>query len=210
LTDCHMPNLDGYELTASIRRDEEGRDGHLPIIAITASALHGEAEKCLEAGMDGYLTKPLEMDKLENALLTWLAAAEPREERSDDISTAAEKGGPLGAKSQSVGAVDLTALSDIFGEDQVVLREILHEFVGPTTAIVDTIASAVASGDLEMIGSEAHKLKSSSRAIGANELADICAALEIAGKSGDNNRVADLFAAFNPAFERVVTFIRSY
>jgi CheY-like chemotaxis protein len=73
LTDCHMPNMDGYELTAAIRR-EESPGSHLPIIAVTASAMQGEDQRCRDAGMDDYLCKPLRLDELGPMLSKWLPA----------------------------------------------------------------------------------------------------------------------------------------
>ncbi|MCL2419712.1 MAG: ATP-binding protein, partial [Conexibacteraceae bacterium] len=74
LADCHMPNLDGFELTRRIRAGEEGTDRHLPIIAVTASALESEAERCLATGMDQVLRKPFSLEALERCLTHWLPA----------------------------------------------------------------------------------------------------------------------------------------
>lgn len=71
LTDCHMPIMDGFELTHKIRLHERGTGGHIPIIAITANAIDGEADKCFTAGMDGFLSKPIELSALEEALATF-------------------------------------------------------------------------------------------------------------------------------------------
>ncbi len=74
LTDCHMPNLDGFALTAAIRSAEQ-LDAHLPIIAITANAMQGEAQRCRDHGMDDYLSKPLRMAELDTMLRKWLPLA---------------------------------------------------------------------------------------------------------------------------------------
>jgi len=68
ITDCHMPVMDGFQLTAAIRAEEAGDKGHVPVLALTANALTGEAERCLAAGMDGYLSKPVELARLREAL----------------------------------------------------------------------------------------------------------------------------------------------
>jgi len=72
LTDCHMPEWDGFELTAAIRKDEESGSNRAPIIAITANALQGEAERCIAGGMDDYLSKPVEMKALLEKLQKWM------------------------------------------------------------------------------------------------------------------------------------------
>jgi CheY-like chemotaxis protein len=80
IMDCQMPNLDGYDATRRIRQDEEMFDEktrRLPIIALTASAIKGDREKCWDAGMDDYLTKPAARDALERTLMKWTAAQRP-------------------------------------------------------------------------------------------------------------------------------------
>ncbi|MBT4888515.1 MAG: response regulator [Rhodospirillales bacterium] len=79
LSDCHMPHMDGFELTAAIRGDEAGSEKRAPIIAVTANALEGEAQRCIAAGMDDYLSKPLKMNDLKAMLRKWMPAFEPRE-----------------------------------------------------------------------------------------------------------------------------------
>ena len=68
LADCHMPNLDGFELAKAIRKAEEGSEIHIPIIAITANVMRGQRERCLAAGMDAYLTKPTSLNDLRDML----------------------------------------------------------------------------------------------------------------------------------------------
>ena len=76
LTDCHMPNMDGYELATSIREEEAGTAARIPIIAVTANALPGESDRCREAGMDDYLSKPIDVGKLEQVLGAWMPGAQ--------------------------------------------------------------------------------------------------------------------------------------
>ncbi|RYF03952.1 MAG: response regulator [Deltaproteobacteria bacterium] len=73
LMDCQMPEMDGYEATRAIRSLEVTQGGHIPIVALTANALQEDAEKCLAAGMDAYLTKPIKKDRLGQTLSNWLS-----------------------------------------------------------------------------------------------------------------------------------------
>jgi CheY-like chemotaxis protein len=78
LMDCQMPILDGYDTAREIRRRETAEQRqHIPIVAMTASAMHGDRERCLAAGMDDYIAKPVDSDKLDQLLMRWLPAPEP-------------------------------------------------------------------------------------------------------------------------------------
>lgn len=186
LTDCHMPEMDGFALTAAIRKTEKPGDRRFPIVAITADALQGEAQRCLDAGMDDYLTKPLDMEKLRAVLAKWLPKREDAAASDQAVAAdAQEKPGPGGAAGADGQPVNLAALTDLFGDDPDTVREILRDFIAPSEAIVVEFESAYASRESAGIVAAAHKLKSSSRAVGADRLADLCQDLETAGKASD-------------------------
>ncbi len=187
LSDVHMPEMDGYELTAAIRKIETDSDKRIPIVAITANALQGEADKCLQAGMDDYLAKPLEMDKLKRMLSKWLPLS--KNGKSPSTNKAKQNGGKgstaekLGdEKAASVAAIDTSVLASVFGDDADTIYEILKDFVDPATDNVQEIEAAYTKRSAEGVQAAAHKLKSSARAVGANALADVCSVLEQAGK----------------------------
>jgi PAS domain S-box-containing protein len=127
LTDCHMPEMDGYTLSTAIRAD----DTSVPIIAITANAIKGEAERCQAAGMVDYLTKPLELHALHRLLEKWLPLGPSGDvlqagvEQSKTVSR--DDSGPVAAVETTV--VDLTALAAIVGDDQTVVISFLKKFV---------------------------------------------------------------------------------
>jgi CheY-like chemotaxis protein len=206
LTDCHMPNMDGFELTRAVRKDEEGAGRRLPIVAITASALRAEVERCFESGMDDYLSKPLDMGRLKGLLRRWVPVErEPTVRAAADAHSAA----PAPAGKRGDAAVDPSYLRATFGDDPKLIREILTGYVQPATANVEEIDAAFGKRDATAVASAAHKLKSSSRAVGANALADLCAALERAGKEGDWTDIEDGVPKLRGLLEAVVGHVRS-
>lgn len=190
LTDCHMPEWDGFELTDAVRKSEESTDKRSPIVAITANALQGEAERCIAAGMDDYMSKPVEMTVLKQTLVKWMgdggvaggntSSVKPSEE-SPAPSTKEEKG----SASEGHCPIDERMLKDMFGDDDAMFKEIMQSFVDPTEGIIADLKTAFEDRSAADVKAQAHKLKSSSRSVGANELADTCLALETAGKEED-------------------------
>jgi PAS domain S-box-containing protein len=190
LTDCHMPNMDGFALTRSIREEEQETGRRLPIVAITASVMKEDVDSCFAADMDDYLSKPLDMARLRERLEKWMPEREA--EADEEIFVVSSMDVPATetpASSDDVtgdaSPIDPSALKSVFGDDEETFLEILMEFVDPATANVAEICSAVENRSAPEVGAAAHKLKSSSRSVGANQLADLCAQLEAAGKSGD-------------------------
>ena len=226
LTDCHMPNLDGYELTAAIRDNEDEIDDRFPIVAITANALQGEVERCLAAGMDDYLSKPLEMDKLKLTLKKWMPAmpdaniapvpsdsTEKPANAPSPVTTepAAEGDETLGRTGSETNSgdepIDPQALRAMFGDDDETFKEILQKFVEPASANVKEIEDAYERRSSIDVASAAHKLKSSSRSVGANELADLCLTLETAGKEDNWQDIDGAAPQLSKSLAEVIKFI---
>lgn len=182
LTDCHMPNLDGFELTAAIRRAEpEGT--RLPIIAVTANAMQGEAERCCQRGMDDYLSKPLRLNELAPMLAKWL----PLLKKADGSAQAALPAPDLGrAESTAEVAIwDASALIDLVGDNPALHRRLLEKFLLNAHMQVLAIQSAAVAGDLHTLAGVAHTLKSAARSVGALALGALCQSLETAGRTND-------------------------
>jgi len=211
LTDCHMPHMDGFELTASIRSDEEGTGKRAPIIAVTANALEGEAQRCIAGGMDDYLSKPLKMNDLKAMLRKWMPAYTPVQVAAEE-ETALVSDTPQNVK-VSVDevdrndAIDPSALKGVFGDDEETFREILKDFVEPATSNVDEIETALNGRSADGVAKAAHKLKSSARSVGANDLADLCQVLETAGKAEDWSEIDEAAPRLSGTIRKVVEYI---
>lgn len=190
LTDLQMPNMDGYDLTAAIRR-AENNDTHLPVVALTANALKSEERRCKAAGMDDYLTKPVLLDRLQAMLEKWLPNS-GQGEVADDIVVAL-------SASTHFAVLDRAALPKQFGNNPVLIARLLNDYQRSAQKAADEIHAAIARGDWKAVSSGAHKLKSSSRAVGALALGEVCNQLEQAGKDGNADAALKLAAEFENA-----------
>ena len=184
--DCQMPELDGFATCRAFRQQEHGQ--HTPVIALTAYALKGDRERCLAAGMDDYLTKPIDRQRLDMMLIRWITPRAPSQQPSLNNSVTEEG-------KTSNDSIDLEALG--------ILREDLDEedFASIVTAYLDKLPGRVAeiqaslhTNDPKALAHIAHPLKSSSRQMGAMKLGNICEQLEKMGYSGDLTQAKDLMA----------------
>lgn len=176
LTDIHMPDMDGFELTRQVRAEEALTRSarRTPIVALTANALKGEAERCMAAGMDGYLTKPLTLDRLRDTVERWLG-------------TEAEAIGPTLDAESAGRPIDRSVVAQMFGDNPAMIDRVLMRFAESGGRLVAEIGEA--AGDSRRVADLAHKLKGAARAAGAVRLGDLAAALE---QSGDNADIAAL------------------
>ncbi|MDP1680459.1 MAG: GAF domain-containing protein, partial [Burkholderiales bacterium] len=199
ITDLHMPEMDGYDLSLAIRNGEAGKR-RIPIVALTANALKSEAEHCRAAGMDDYLSKPARLTDLQAMLEKWLPlAAEPAPDFHPP--TPPLKGGE-NAAAASV-PVDVNVLKALVGDDADTVREFLADYRVSARHLADEMHAAIAAGDAKHAGAVAHKLKSSSRSVGALALGDLCAGLESLGKIGDMTAMVQGMAQFDAALAKV-------
>ena len=193
LTDLHMPEMDGYTLADTIRHEEAGRN-RIPILALTANALRGEANRARAAGLDEYMTKPVQLAALRVMLEKWMPQA-------SGSATAAAL--PKKKHDQDKSVMDVSVLEALVGDDPVIVNEFLTDYLASSRDNMEEMHAVLAVGDARQVGSLAHKLKSSSRAVGALALGDLCAELENLGKTEDMDAIAKTMVKFDACLVEV-------
>lgn len=190
LMDCHMPDKDGFQATADIREYEqrEHPDHRIPIIALTASALEGDREHCLSAGMDDYISKPFAREQLGEVLSRWLSPdnSNPGRTEPEIGRTIQHESSEADHTEDEVDILDQSLLDQIRSLQQEgqpdLLREVAALYLKDSPALLATIKEALVQGDANAIRQAAHTLKSSSANLGATKLAHICQELENLGR----------------------------
>jgi two-component system, sensor histidine kinase and response regulator len=190
LMDIQMPEMDGFAATAAIRAREATHPGgrRLPIVALTAFAMKGDRERCLAAGMDDYLTKPIRRDQLAAVLARF----------------AGEAPGPAEAGAEAVGpALDEAAALAYVGGDRELLGELLGIFLEDGPGQLQALRTAVAGTDPGALMRAAHTLSGSLRVLGAAAAIALVGRLEALGREGRLEGAAALLAQLEPELERV-------
>ncbi|NQW11544.1 MAG: PAS-domain containing protein [Alphaproteobacteria bacterium] len=185
LTDCHMPNMDGYTLTQTIR-DEEAKRGssrRIPIVALTANTMAGEAERCLGIGMDEYLVKPVSLRAMANSLAYWLG--EPAGTKTGGDETAIEN-----SASDPSDPIDRAMLVAVLGTDEDdVIKLMLSTFRKSYATQTERMAAAIADGDMAALREAAHAAAGAAANAGAAMLSTALRGLEAAALAGDEAAV---------------------
>ena len=202
LMDCRMPEMNGLDATVAIRAAEAGQR-RCQIIAMTANALDRDRRRCLEAGMDDYLAKPLHLDDLRDALER---ALERRSPRLAEAAPALEDIMPLDVDEE--GPLRLDVLAALRGDLETPgeggeFSEIVDLFLGNAQRNCNAAREALANGDRQSLELAAHSLKGSSSTMGAARMAALCASLEEAGHNGALDRAALLVERLDTEFDLV-------
>ncbi len=185
LMDCQMPKLDGYATTQHIRK-REGDGARTPIIAMTANANAGDREKCLAAGMDDYVAKPVVGEELDRVLRQWAplpgSARITTRRRSNPKTPRRDSKRPPAAAGSGDAAIDKTILDRLRSVqrpgDSDLVSEVIELFLGELPRRVDALRAAAGTGDHDALGRTAHTLKGSAGQVGATILSSLCGALE--------------------------------
>ena len=186
LMDVQMPVMDGYEATRLIRDPNSGVLNHnIPIIATTAHAMAGDAEKCLAAGMSDYISKPIDPKILDQVLEKWLTRKVHDVPEQASVEPArAEREPPLKPPSKSL-VFNREVFLERMMDDEEFAREVAAGFAKELPALLSDLKEEIARGDLESVWKQAHKIKGSAANVGGEALRDVAAEVEKAGKAGD-------------------------
>jgi CheY-like chemotaxis protein len=193
LMDCQMPVMDGYQATREIRSRERGAD-RIPIIALTADAMKGAEAQCRDAGMDDYLTKPIDRIRLGETVERHFARLSLR--RSPQIPD------------ESDSPVDWGQFMTTMDGDHESAHEVVRLFIDSGDATLRDINAALGRGDLAAIGRSAHSFKGSSASIRAVSASAAAAKLEEAARAGDLDRVSQLEEQLRREAGRAMDFLR--
>jgi len=175
--DVQMPEMDGFEATQAIR-EMEGNTKHTPIIAMTAHAMKGDRERCLKAGMDDYISKPIEPKEMFTAIETWTKSSGVKKVKSQDDhseKTDSPKDPPLDME---------TALLRLDNDNEF-FNEMIQEFLNYMPKQIQTLEETTKKGDAKAVERTAHSFKGAAGNMCANNVADLCFKLELLGRKGD-------------------------
>ncbi|QDT41678.1 Signal transduction histidine-protein kinase BarA [Gimesia alba] len=194
LMDVQMPTMDGLQATAMIREQEEESGDHIPIIAMTAYAMRGDRDKCIAAGMDNYISKPIDAKKLLRLLERY--AKEAQRKRTDSEETKQQPPVPRtqvdSGKQQSV--IDMQAALQRTGDDVEILNDMVNYFFEDSSNLMQEALECADKGDAEETTRAAHSLKGLCANFNAYSATEAARVVEDIGLSGDLNHVSESLA----------------
>jgi PAS domain S-box-containing protein len=201
LMDVQMPEMDGFEATRFIR-EHEASGQHIPIIAMTAHAMSGDRDRCLAAGMDDYLSKPLEREDVLATLEKWLSKTSPVPQEP----APAEPG--EAAPSTKDDPIDMEAAMPRFGDDHAFFVELLSEFIDHMDERIDLFHRALEHEDAKELARMAHNLKGAASNFNAQPLTDYAYELELQARSGNMTKAREWIDKIQDEAPRLRQFLR--
>jgi PAS domain S-box-containing protein len=189
LLDVQMPEMDGFEVIAALRKKERETGEHLPVIAMTAHAMKGDRERCIEAGMDDYVSKPIKSEELFAVIDKLTGNTKEKKKPASNVA------------SQPV--IDTSIVMDRVEGDLTLIRELVEVFLDECDRVIDTIRGAALCGDCGAVERGAHSLKCSLGNFAAGPAHDVALAIERAARAGDLPRVDKLLKDLDYEVERL-------
>ena len=202
LMDMQMPEMDGIEATREIRNPQSAvRNHQIPIIAMTAHALHGDREKCIEAGMNDYLTKPIFPQALADALEKWL----PRETKVSGLQALgdAKDRTSVTAREQEIPVFDKAGMMVRLMDDEDLARTVVGGFLEDIPRQIEVLKGCLEAGDAPRAERQAHSIKGASANVGGAALSAVAFEMEKAGKTGNLEAVAARLPELETQFARL-------
>jgi len=189
LVDVQMPEMDGLQLTATIREKEKGTGAHLPIIAMTAYAMKGDRERCLEVGMDNYIPKPINSRQLFDMI--------------DGVRSVELKASPGAGLGVNQEILDESTLRARFEGEPDLLRDVVNLFLDDCPKLMDGIRGAVERSDAPGLERAAHKLKGTVANFSAQASYDAALRLEVMGRGGHLEQARETLARLESALQEL-------
>ena len=198
LMDCEMPNLDGYETSRRIRSHTSGtRNPEIPVVALTAHALQGDREKCLAAGMNDYLSKPIDRKQLGETVAKCLRVFN---------GNAAETRAGVDGESVS-GIFDVRELLERLSDDEALVREIVAGFVSDAPGQLRKLKEQIEGREGTQTYRQAHTLAGAAGTVSASAMLTLCRQIQRAARNEDWSQAAALAADLDQQFERFKTTV---
>jgi two-component system sensor histidine kinase/response regulator len=211
--DWMMPEMDGFEATRRIREREKGMGHRVPIVAMTARAMEGDRELCMEPGMDDYLTKPVRFEELDAVLEKWLAPRPGGEKAAAPAPAPAKATPPSSAAPSTEPPVDESVLDGLAAYqnegDPDIVKELVDIFIREMGPRLERLDRAVADGDADALMREGHGIKGTSLSIGAGPLAGIARVLEEGGHNGSVEGADVVLRDLRREYERVAAALKA-
>jgi CheY-like chemotaxis protein/HPt (histidine-containing phosphotransfer) domain-containing protein len=195
LMDLQMPVMDGLSATRRIRELETGP--RTPIVALTANAMAGQLERCTDAGMDGFLTKPLELVRLREVLDRYGLAMNTQDSPK------------MSSNEDDTAPVDLARLNELTDGDPEFTQELATTFIASGEQVIAELHAAMEAFDRTALSRSAHKLKGASANIHANRLRDLSFELESRAGQMDQAQIKALLVTLNEEFKRAGEFLQA-
>ena len=211
LMDCQMPVMDGYEATRRLR-DPEAKvlDNNLPVIAMTANAMQGDRERCIEAGMNDHIAKPVDPSRLRRILQQWLPrhgrlnpVTENQSVGSKPADSAAALEGRDEARVSAEPIFDHAAMSRHLMGDQELMRDVAEAVLTEVPQQIEWLKIQVANGDVQQAFAQAHKIKGAVLNVGGKALGKLALAMETAGRANDLETIRRKVPGLEQGFQQL-------
>ncbi len=187
LMDCQMPVMDGFEATHAIRKLDRASSRHIPIIAMTANAMKGDRERCLRAGMDDYLSKPVAPETLKEKLEYWI----PK-------------------RSGETPPIEINQLRQLFGDDDEMIRELLQHFQPSARELLDKLWQSIQERDEDQLIDSAFELKEACSNMGATGMGHLARNIEQGLNNDGWEKMGEMMNDMEETFQRIGVFVKEY